>query len=302
MRSPFFAPRATSLMSLLGLTGFLFASFPAMAQMTEPSFEDSPPTLGLTIEPEPLAIAQWIQPQEERFEAQREAERQRAREQLETMRQRLQDSRQTWQTDSLEWRSRREALTERVQDQADYHSPTFQSDLYRHETWPYRYSPYGDRWSRDTLNFRIRYQDANLDIEYGSRIPYGDRIYRENVYYYPRVIDRGIDRVYVPYPIPQFGNNSFVQMELVSETRGNVTVMLVGADGNQQLAFDALNQSQSVYLAAGTYRIAFIDSMNNRTWLSGYLDLGFSPVVRIEFNQGTSTANLYGDPYAWRAE
>lgn len=247
------------------------------------------------VQSSPAAIAQWTQDQEERFETQREVDRQRAMDQQEQMRQQLQNAQDEWRNDLREWRTRREEQNDHLQEywEDEYHH--YYGDSEDRYLDDHLYRSYGDRppWNLGDWTFRLYYGSSFLE-DY-LRYPY--RYYDNQDYYEPSIIDR----VYVPYPIPTFGDNSFVQVELVSESLSDVSVVLTGQDGSQQLAFDSSNATQSIYLAAGTYQVAFVNPSTNRTWLSGYLDLGFSPALRIEFNQSTETATLYGDPYAWRS-
>ncbi|MBF2078351.1 MAG: hypothetical protein IGR76_07480 [Synechococcales cyanobacterium T60_A2020_003] len=256
------------------------------------------------VQSSPAAIAQWTQDQEERFETQREEDRQRAMDQHDQMRQQLQNAQDEWRNDLREWRTRREEQNDHLREywEDEYHH--YYGDSEDRYIDDHLYRSYGDRppWNIGDWTFRLYYGDEDFGLYYGSsfldnpwRYPYR---YDDDSYYYEPSI---IDRVYVPYPIPTFGNNSLVQVELVSGSLSDVTVILTGQDGSQQLAFDASNSTQSIYLAAGTYQVAFVNPSNNRTWLSGYLDLGFSPAIQIEFNQSTETATLYGDPYAWRS-
>lgn len=236
------------------------------------------------------ADAQRLELQRQR-EAQEQQERERAAERLaeqreEALRQEI-ERREERQEELDEWRDR---LDDREDQWEDYWNDR--------RSWEYR-DRYEERddwdeyWDND-------YQYTNRYETWGS----GTWRYREEYWYDDSTIYEPylIDRVYLsPEGLP-VSINSVVQVELISRTSDEAIVLIEGEEGYQQLSFAGVDSTQSIYLPAGSYRIAFINPAGDRTWVSGYLDLGRSDLIQIYFDQNQERVELYNDPDAWRYE
>jgi hypothetical protein len=96
--------------------------------------------------------------------------------------------------------------------------------------------------------------------------------------------------------------NRTTRLEFTSASNDWVTVSIEGLDNQQELSFSGNTTTQAIDLPVGTYRVSFRPTFSNRAWESGYLNVGSTSLIRIQFDQGSDRVQVYDDPYAWTPE
>ncbi|NEQ25595.1 MAG: hypothetical protein F6K28_42345 [Microcoleus sp. SIO2G3] len=90
---------------------------------------------------------------------------------------------------------------------------------------------------------------------------------------------------------------SSIRVDFVSLTNDQVTVLIEGVNGKQELAFNGSQTKQTIYLSPGVHKLWFKNTQGS-SWISGTLNLGLTNLIQIEFNKDKRLVQVYNDLFA----
>ena len=94
---------------------------------------------------------------------------------------------------------------------------------------------------------------------------------------------------------------SSIRVDFVSLTNDQVTVLIEGVNGKQELAFDGTQTKQTIYLSPGVHKLWFKNTQGS-SWMSGTLNLGLTNLIQIEFNKDKRLVQVGNDLFSWNED
>lgn len=105
----------------------------------------------------------------------------------------------------------------------------------------------------------------------------------------------GSNSVIILDPSGHDGYNSSVLVEFNAQGKDWGRVWL---NGKEAFRFLNLDRRETITLAPGAYRVVITGASKFDVWAAGYLNVGQTHVLRVNFAKGQGVF-VQGDPYAW---